>query len=183
VDPVNDSANLLLLLNQLRSSLDVSFNSTNNLILLTMAVATQPFFVNGQPMSDTSAYASLLDWVFVMAYDMYSGSSITGPNAPLRASTDQLAQPMSYTQALDAWINSHMPANKIVMGIALYGHAMKPKQDMSNAASMIQPAESTVPQGDSDDTKSPDGCKGKIYDIHKFLEILKLDFEHVLVVS
>ena len=61
----NDSANFLAMLQLLRRSLPKSAR-------LSAAVTDSPFAGrNGQPLSDVSAFAAVLDWVNIMNYDVF----------------------------------------------------------------------------------------------------------------
>ncbi|KAI8645499.1 glycoside hydrolase, partial [Parasitella parasitica] len=171
IDYANDADNYLVLLRQLRESLDSAFstiqiaaNSTavdNGRKLLTAAVGTTPFFKNNAPIVDTSHYAQVLDWIFVMMYDTYVGKSVIGPNAPLQTSMQAGASPQSFAQAWNAWTSAHMPADKIVMGLPFYGYASKPKENVVALKRLLVTAHTSRPQGDPDDDMSTtSSCPG-----------------------
>lgn len=66
VDP-NDSANFLSFLQLLRKTLPAG-------AVITAATQTSPFVDNtGQPMTNVSEFAEVLDWILLMNYDVWSG--------------------------------------------------------------------------------------------------------------
>jgi GH18 family chitinase len=163
------------LLQQLRESLDrgfttihlrvdVSNNSSSSLStpiadsvghkLLTVAVNSTPFFKNSTPLIDVSAYAQIIDWIFVKAYDMYVDKPMTGPNAPLKSSMQEGASTQSFDQAWITWTEAHMPANKIVMGLSFHGYISKPKEDAIQLKRLLVSSHMVRPQGDSEDDLS-----------------------------
>lgn len=175
IDYANDADNYLVLLRQLRESLDHAFstiritaNNLNNTAsmengykLLTAAVGTTPFFKNNASIVDTSHYAQVLDWIFVMMYDTYVGKSVIGPNAPLQTSTQAGASSQSFAQAWNAWTSAKMPANKIVMGLPFYGYGSKPKEDVATLKRLLVSAHTSRPKGDPDDDISiASSCPG-----------------------
>lgn len=113
----DDSANLLLLLQQLRQSM-----GPNKLI--TMATAHNAFKgPNGQPLADVSAHAKILDHILLMNYDVWGASANPGPNAPLDNACGNSLQPGASAKAgIDQWSAAGMPLNKIVLGLPAYGY-------------------------------------------------------------
>ncbi|KAI9460779.1 glycoside hydrolase family 18 protein [Boletus coccyginus] len=113
-----DSANFLSFLQEMRQ---VASNLT-----LSAATSIKPWVDStGTPLTDVSAYASVLDWIEIMNYDVFGTfSSVTGPNSPLddacASSSDQQG---SATSAVAAWSTAGFPANKIVLGVPAYGHS------------------------------------------------------------
>lgn len=113
----SDTANFLAWLKVLRSVLgdDAHISSC----------ATHHAFIgaDGSPLADVSAFAELLDNVFVMNYDVWGSSSTPGPNAPLSDACDGSLQPSANMEsAIEAWESAGMPASKILMGIPYYGY-------------------------------------------------------------
>ncbi|KAF1806617.1 glycoside hydrolase, partial [Mucor lusitanicus] len=158
IDYANDADNYLALLKQLRSSTAAADNGHK---LLTAAVGTMPFFKNNAPIADTSHYAQVLDWIFIMMYDTYVGKAAIGPNAPLQTSMQAGASPQSFSQAWNAWTSAHMPADKIVMGLPFYGYVAKPKEDVVTLKRLLVTAHTSRPQGDPDDDLSAlSSCPG-----------------------
>jgi len=73
-------------------------------------------------MTDVSQFASVLDHIAIMNYDVSgSWSSGVGPNAPLY---DFCAptQAGSASSAVQAWTSAGFPTSKIVLGVPAYGH-------------------------------------------------------------
>lgn len=65
----NDTANLLLFLQQLRTTLPASAK-------ISATGQTVPFAdSNGNPIADASPFAAVLDWVLIMNYDTWGGTS------------------------------------------------------------------------------------------------------------
>jgi len=148
----NDSANYKTLLQELRSAFGPNLE-------ITAAASITPWVgTDGQPMSDVSAYASLLDRVSIMAYDINGiWSKKTGPNAPLAGS-------QSVQSAIKAWTAAKFPASRLVLGLPLYGRAVT-TTDSNMSQYGGSPAEgvpisSTCPQGDQDDAPWADVCAG-----------------------
>ena len=70
-------------------------------------------------------FSPLIQIPEVMNYDVFGTfSSVTGPNSPLNdtcaPSSDQQGSAVS---AISAWTSAGFPANKIVLGVASYGHS------------------------------------------------------------
>jgi len=152
VDVANDSANLLLLLKELRTKIDAAFGNAKKEI--TMAVRIAPFDgPSGTPLTDVSAYARYIDRINIMAYDIAGPwSKTTNANAPLTG-------PESFVGSLQAWRNAGFPAEKIVMGLAFYGRALKVTQPMHGKLAGT-PIESVAPKGDQEDAPWAEPCPG-----------------------
>jgi chitinase len=143
----NDTSNFLSFLQLLRSDPD------GKKLILTAATSIVPFYnANGNPSTDVSTFAKVLDYINVMkwvdvlsseilrekltfdhdltpSYDVYGPWSPTvGPNAPLNDScAPPEAQMGSAASAVSAWTSAGMPANRIVMGVPSYGHSYRVK--------------------------------------------------------
>jgi len=119
-----DSANFLSLLQELRK------DPTGAKLTLSSAVVTPFADTNGDPMTDVSAYASLLDYVEIMNYDIHGNwSTGLGPNAPLNDScvTDPSQAQGSAVTLVDQWVKAGFPHHQIVLGMASYGHTFDVK--------------------------------------------------------
>ncbi|KAK0242582.1 glycoside hydrolase [Armillaria nabsnona] len=115
----DDSANFLTFLQLLRKTLPSGAK---------ISAAVQPTtFVgdDGQPMSDVSKFAKVLDWVTIMNYDVSLSSSTPGPNAPLGSCSSAKRPDANAKGGLKAWTSAGFPANQIVLGIASYGYISK----------------------------------------------------------
>ncbi|KAH7920620.1 glycoside hydrolase family 18 protein [Leucogyrophana mollusca] len=159
----NDTSNFLAFLQELRQT------PIGAKLTLSAAVAVTPFVgPNGSPSTNVSGFAEVLDYIAVMNYDVWGPwSTAVGPNAPLNdtcaAPADQQGSAVS---AVKAWSAAGMPVNKIVLGVASYGHSFSvPPTDAfvsgSTTQLMAYPAfnASNQPLGDAwDDTGSVDAC-------------------------
>ncbi|KAI0053163.1 glycoside hydrolase family 18 protein [Auriscalpium vulgare] len=146
----SDSSNFLSFLQTLRSQ-----DGAQNLVL-SAAVSVTPFVgPDGTPLSDVSGFASVLDYIEVMNYDIWgSWSNTVGPNAPLDDSCAP-TQAGSAMSAVKAWTGAGFPANQIILGVASYGHSF----DVASSAAVsgssgsltLYPAfdKSQQPAGDS----------------------------------
>ncbi|KAI0747107.1 glycoside hydrolase [Daedaleopsis nitida] len=151
----DDSQNFLSFLQALRSQVGQNFT-------LSAAAGITPFAgPDGTPMADVSAFASALDYVAIMNYDVWgSWSSTVGPNAPLN-DTCASDQEGSAVSAVKAWTSSGFPANQLVLGVASYGHSFKVAQTAALTDSALTPYsafdKSAQPLGDSWDEVAPAG--------------------------
>jgi len=112
-----DSENFLQFLKDLRTG------SGGNLHI-SAAVAGTPFVdSSGQPMTDVSGFADVLDDISIMNYDVNGQFSTTGvgPNSPLDDSCSNV-QTGSATKAIKAWTSAGFPSSKIKLGVAAYSH-------------------------------------------------------------
>ncbi|KAJ1845783.1 hypothetical protein LPJ70_002351, partial [Coemansia sp. RSA 2708] len=147
VDQANDTPNYLKLLQDLRKKLDAKF--ADNKKLITMAVGSQPFNVNGKPSTDLSEFAKVVDYANLMLYDFYgSWSKTSGPNAPLNGDG------LSFMSVIKAWTDAKWPASKLTAGMAFYGHSVTLTsigKDIST--NQFQSKSDVVPKGDEGDVK------------------------------
>ncbi|KAH6915334.1 chitinase [Coprinopsis sp. MPI-PUGE-AT-0042] len=115
-----DSGNFLAFLKLLRSTLPPSAR---------ISAAVQPFpFMgeDGQPLSDTSGFASVLDWLKETDLRPPIASTSPGPNAPLYDACGNSTQPEANALAgYQAWTQSGFPASKLVLGLPAYGYVQK----------------------------------------------------------
>lgn len=142
VDP-SDSDNFLLFLQLLRESLPPSAK-------LSAATQTTPFVgTNGQPMTDVTEFAKVLDWILIMNYDVWDcksfiyfgksnltadsftftprvASETPGPNAPFYNACQNSTQPLANAvAAYTSWTAAGFPASQMVLGIPSYGYLSK----------------------------------------------------------
>ncbi|KAJ8588522.1 glycoside hydrolase family 18 protein [Rhizopogon salebrosus TDB-379] len=137
---VNDTSNFLAFLQELR------LDPVGEKLTISAAVSLAPFTdATGSPSTDVSGFAEVFDYINLMDYDVWgSWSSYVGPNAPLNdtcaAPADQQGSAQgSAVSAIKSWSDAGMPANKIVLGVAAYGHSFS-----------VAPSDAFV----SDDTKT-----------------------------
>ncbi|RKP39621.1 glycoside hydrolase superfamily [Dimargaris cristalligena] len=161
-DAQHDTDNFLLLLRELRARFDREWGGASSAgrKLITLAVRVEPFDGPSGPISNAAPFAPLVDFVNVMAYDVYgSWSPTTGPNAPFNAGGDSN---WSFTQAADSWIRAGFPRSKIVMGTAFYGRSAITNAPMTTN-NMFAPKQSAIPRGDQDDGLWGEPCPGAPY--------------------
>lgn len=113
----DDSDNFLSFLTELRAALPTG-------ALLSATTQVWPFAdANGNPMSDVSAFASVIDWILIMNYDVWGSSSTPGANAPLSDGCYNSSQPLANAYAaVSSWTTAGMPANQITLGVPAYGY-------------------------------------------------------------
>ncbi|KAJ7507944.1 glycoside hydrolase family 18 protein [Mycena galericulata] len=113
----NDSANFLSFLQLLRQALP-------DPAVITAATLTTTFSGHdGTPMKNVSGFASVLDWILLMNYDVWGASANPGPNAPLSDACNNSSQPDANAVAgYHAWTAAGFPANQIVLGVPSYGY-------------------------------------------------------------
>ncbi|KAG1889953.1 glycoside hydrolase family 18 protein [Suillus subluteus] len=156
----DDTANYLSFLQELREE------SCN--ITISAAVSVTPFRdSNGNPSTNVSAFAEVLDYIAIMNYDIWgSWSSAVGPNAPLDDScASSSEQQGSAVSAVKAWSKAGMPVDQIVLGVPSYGHSFSVNSSnafVSGTKTLAPyPAfnSSNQPVGDAwDNTGSVDSC-------------------------
>ncbi|KZV89515.1 glycoside hydrolase family 18 protein [Exidia glandulosa HHB12029] len=125
----NDAANLLLFLTSLRTAIGSSK-------IISAAVPHLPWLgSNGSPLTNVAAYAKQMSWVNIMNYDVWGASSTPGPNAPLGNLCGTSKQPQANAQAaFSQWTKAGFPANKLFLGLPLYGYVSKStKTTISNS--------------------------------------------------
>ncbi|KAF7332372.1 Nuclear elongation and deformation protein 1 [Mycena kentingensis (nom. inval.)] len=164
IDP-KDSTNLLSLLKEIRS------HPAGKKLIISAAVVGPFAGPDGEPLSDVSAFSNVLDYVAVMNYDVFgSWSDAVGANAPL----NDTCAPKAYRAGsainfVSAWVDAGFPANKIVLGVAAYGHSFHvAKADAyadkeQKTLALFPPfSASKMPVGDAwDDAAGVDICGNK----------------------
>lgn len=156
----NDSANFLALLQELRNA------TTGPSLILTAAVSLTPFAdENGDPLTDVTEFAKVLDYIEIMNYDVWgSWSASAGPNAPLNDTcASEENQQGSAVSAVAAWNAAGMPVSQIVLAVPGYGHsfAMNSTSAFNGSELAAYPAfdGSEFPAGDAwDDPAGLDVC-------------------------
>ncbi|KAL7006318.1 hypothetical protein EMMF5_004204 [Cystobasidiomycetes sp. EMM_F5] len=111
-----DTANFLSWLQTLRAAVGPN-------IILTADVAPTGFTgPDGNPISNASGFAAVLNYVSLMVYDVSGGwTSTSGPNAPLYARGATAEQAQGADTAVAYWTSAGFPKNKLVIGIPSYG--------------------------------------------------------------
>lgn len=122
--PLGDKQLFTVFLQEFRVAIDTESTSTGNLkLLLTAAVAAGKYFIdNAYEIANISQY---VDWFNLETYD-YHGTweSMTGLNAPLYARQGETPDQMTYNLnwTVNYWMSNGAPSNKLVVGLAFYGH-------------------------------------------------------------
>jgi chitinase len=114
-----DKENYTLLIKQLRLQMDSLGQQTGKKYLLTTAVGASKGYLDHTNMGDAQQY---LDFVNLMTYD-YSGDKIATHHTGLYASKVYKAG-KNADNAVTVFKAAGVPANKMVMGIAFYGHSV-----------------------------------------------------------
>ncbi|KAJ7198588.1 glycoside hydrolase family 18 protein [Mycena pura] len=130
-----DAANLLSLLTSLRTALGTSK-------IISAAVTDLPWIgSDGNPISDMSAYAAQMTYANLMNYDIFGDwSPEPGPNAPLGNLCGTSSQPQYSAEAAFAqWTAAKFPANKLLLGLPLYGYVLDSTK-MVLTGSFVDPA-------------------------------------------
>ncbi|WWC72077.1 uncharacterized protein I206_106037 [Kwoniella pini CBS 10737] len=148
----DDSANFLLFLQELRAALPSG-------AIITTATQVWPFAdSNGNPMSDVSEFAKVIDWILIMNYDIWGSSSDPGPNAPLSDACGNSTQPLANAYAaVSSWTGAGMPANQITLGVPAYGYLQQ-----SSATSLKQKKRSAFPQPPHKNSARNEGRASKV---------------------
>lgn len=116
-----DRENFTLLLRAIRNVLDRQGKRNGKHYTLSIAGAANGGYLN---CIEPQAVAEMVDHVFLMAYDFHGPwESYTDFNAPLYSPTDG---PVHYRSSVDdgvtAWLSRGVPAEKLVLGMPLYGY-------------------------------------------------------------
>ncbi|KAJ9590784.1 hypothetical protein L9F63_016170, partial [Diploptera punctata] len=89
--------------------------------LLTVAVSADPDTIdNGYDIPSVNRYA---DYVSLLSFDYHTASSdnFTGLNAPLHEIPGEYGTQLNVENSINKWLDGGVPANKLVLGIPLYG--------------------------------------------------------------
>ncbi|PIA17378.1 glycoside hydrolase [Coemansia reversa NRRL 1564] len=124
---VDDAQTLLSALQGTRDALDKSFGKGKK--LLTITLYNHPYLGPDVPTVDYKPYYEAVDYGLMMAYDYFgSWADYTAPNSPF---VDVPFYPGSFRNTTDAWLAAGWPANKLVAGLAFYGHSSIVSTEMS----------------------------------------------------
>ncbi|EXF85132.1 hypothetical protein COL5a_002425 [Colletotrichum fioriniae] len=115
----DDTANFASFLTELRQK-------QTKQLYLTAATSLNPWN-NALDVASTngtlSSFASSLDYLMVMGYDIYGAWAATGgPNAPLAMACDTRNNQGGIKEGVEKWIGAGIPANKLVLAVGAYGH-------------------------------------------------------------
>ncbi|KAI8324978.1 hypothetical protein GQ54DRAFT_295806 [Martensiomyces pterosporus] len=124
---MDEAQSLLSALQDTRKALNDKFGIGNK--LLTMTLYNHPYLGPNLPTVDYTPYAEAVDYGFMMAYDYFgSWADASAPNSPF---IDVPFYPGSFRNTTDAWLDAGWPANKLIAGLAFYGHSSIVATDMS----------------------------------------------------
>ncbi len=118
-----DKYNFTLLLQAIRDKLDAAQAKDGKSYLLTIAAGAFPAYVKNTEMDQV---ATIVDWVNLMTYDYHGDwESKSNHQAPLYADS---AEPggtgnTNINSTVNTYLNAGVPANKLVLGIPLYGRS------------------------------------------------------------
>lgn len=116
----SDAQNFLAFLQALRQ------DPAGKNLYLSAAVSPAPFIgSDGNPMTDVSGFAAVLDHITIMNYDIngqWTTTTGVGPNAPLDDSCSNV-QTGSAIKSVKAWTDAGIPANQLILGVPAYGHS------------------------------------------------------------
>ena len=141
-----DSANFTLLMAELRDQLDYWSGQDTKQYLLTMAVAPTHY-----PNYELAQLQTYVDWINLMSYGFEGDwSKVAGPYSPLYGSSkdprgDKARAENSVSGAVTECLDFGVPADKIVLGVGLYGQAWSSVKP-GNLFGMYQPVQG-VPAG------------------------------------
>ncbi|KAJ3063431.1 hypothetical protein HDU98_000770 [Podochytrium sp. JEL0797] len=124
----SDTDNFLVAMKALRHTMGPTF-------LLSATTPVYPWLDStGHPMSSATSFAHYFDFLSIMSYDLNGiWGTVTGANAPLIQDARNLGTPgANVVSAVEAWMNAGVPAHKIVLGVAFYGHYMKAIHPMTH---------------------------------------------------
>ncbi|UXY16844.1 glycoside hydrolase family 18 protein [Chitiniphilus purpureus] len=120
-----DRENYPLLLEEMKAALNQLSAETKQSYALSTAVPVANWFFQA---NDIPRVAKAVDFLKVMAYDMYGGwSPNTGHHANLYPNPADPAAGggRSVSQAMQAYLNLGVPPEKLLMGVAFYGRAWR----------------------------------------------------------
>ncbi|OAV99483.1 hypothetical protein PTTG_06669 [Puccinia triticina 1-1 BBBD Race 1] len=170
----DDSANYLKFLQTLRQVLGPKAR-------ISAAVAVHGFMgSDGNYLTDHKAFAEVLDFITIMAYDLYSPSGeLAGPNAPMYDTCNDPTVKFSVDQGIKTWTSSGFPASQILLGLPAYGYKYTmPNSELtptnfsgqSNATSLFFSKfdKSAAPAAPESQSAGPTTCGGE-EDSHTWL--------------
>lgn len=126
-----DKQNFTLLLRELRTQLDRQGRRDGKTYSLTIAGAAGAWYLN---QIEAVQVADIVDHIFLMGYDLHgTWDTYADFNAPLY--TPSAASPQSKTgisACVQSYLNKGIPAEKIVLGMPLYGYAYQGVSSKNN---------------------------------------------------
>jgi chitinase len=114
-----DKQNYTLLLEKIRTELDIAGKEDGKQYLLTIAGGASKKYVAN---TELDKIAKTTDWINIMTYDFHgSWESASGHNAPLFADPIDPSTGLNADDAVKRYINAGVPSEQIVLGIPFYG--------------------------------------------------------------
>ncbi|MCZ2126592.1 MAG: hypothetical protein LC099_02330 [Anaerolineales bacterium] len=115
-----DRENFTALLAEFRAQLDELGKTDGKHYLLTIAAPIGPATMKNM---ELDKIAQTLDWINIMAYDFHgTWDNVTNFNAPLFSTpNDPGDSSLNVNAAVDNYLKSGVPANKLVLGVPFYG--------------------------------------------------------------
>lgn len=126
-----DKQNFTLLLKKIRETFEAQSAKDGQEYLLTIAAGAGKSHANNLELNFLHQY---VDYIQLMTYDIHgSWDTLTGLNAPLYKDPDsRFYGEWSVQDAVQTYINSGVPANKIIMGVPFYGRSYNQVNSMNN---------------------------------------------------
>ncbi|MEH7307837.1 glycosyl hydrolase family 18 protein [Neobacillus drentensis] len=125
-----DKQSFTLLVKKIRETLDTQSSKDGKTYLLTIAGGANKGYVANTELNLLQQY---LDYIQLMTYDFHgSWDTLTGMNAPLYRDPESRFSEFSIQDAIQTYIDSGVPANKLVMGIPFYGRVYNQVTNTSN---------------------------------------------------
>ena len=127
----SDKENFTLLLQELRTQLDRQGRRDGKTYSLTIAGAAGAWYLN---QIQAVQVADIVDHIFLMGYDLHgTWDTYADFNAPLYTPSGSSPQGKSSISAcVQAYLNKGIPAEKIVLGMPLYGYAYQGVSSKNN---------------------------------------------------
>lgn len=131
-----DKANYTALLAEFQKELAAQSARDGEHHPLTIAAPAGPTTI---PNLEAKNIGGIVDWMNLMSYDYHGGwDPITGHNAPMKVGSKDTATGFSVSDAVDAYLNAGFPAQKLVLGLPLYGRGWENVSSTQNG--LYQPA-------------------------------------------
>jgi chitinase len=126
-----DKQNYTLLIKKIRETFDAQSAKDGKTYLLTIAGAAGDFFAKNTELNMIQQY---VDYIQIMTYDIHgSWDTMTGMNAPLYRDPGSLfSGEWSLQDSVQTYLNSGVPANKLVMGMPFYGRSYSQVTNSNN---------------------------------------------------
>ncbi|MFS1524207.1 glycosyl hydrolase family 18 protein [Microbulbifer sp. 2304DJ12-6] len=126
----SDGETYVTLMKDLRTALDALESETGRDYQLTSAVGVSPAKISKIDYSQASPY---MDYIFAMSYDYYGAwSEDLGHHAGLYPTGNAIHPGFSGDETVTNLLTAGVPANKLVLGVAMYGRGWKGVSNMTS---------------------------------------------------